>query len=132
VAFPIEEKYIEIAENELGVKFPESFRRKMIKLNGGGVDVGGDHFEIHPFYDTSDKKRIKRTCNSIVKETNTARNHYRLPGNLIVIGNSGGGDVLVYKVEDNGTVSNTVYWFDHETEELVLAASDFGDLHESV
>ncbi|NEV64560.1 SMI1/KNR4 family protein [Thiorhodococcus minor] len=132
MAFPVEEKYIEKAEGELGAKFPDSFRQKMMRLNGGGVEVGEDYFEIHPFYDTSDKKRIKRTCNSIVHETQMARNHYRLPENLIVIGNNGGGDVLVYKVDGNGFIEPTVYWFDHETEELVFAANEFSELKESV
>jgi hypothetical protein len=132
MSFPVDEKYIENAETELGVKFPDSFRKKMMKLNGGGVEVSTDYFEIHPFYDTSDRKRIKRTCNSILHETKTAREHYRLPENLIVIGNNGGGDVLVYKTEKDGSVKNTVYWLDHETEELMFAAKDFGELNESV
>jgi hypothetical protein len=131
MAFPVDEKYIEEAEGELGARFPESFRNKMMMLNGGGVEVGTDYFELHPFYDTSDKTRIKRTCNSIVHETKMARKHYRLPENLIVIGNNGGGDVLVYKVEAHGGVEPAVYWYDHETEELVFAANDFGSLKES-
>lgn len=98
MAFPVEDKYIANAEKELGAKFPASFREKMMKSNGGSVEVSTDYFELHPFYDTSDKKRIKRTCNSILHETKTAREHYRLPQNLIVIGNNGGGDVLVYKI----------------------------------
>lgn len=132
MAFPVEEKFIEKAEAELGAKFPASFREKMMRLNGGGVEVDTDYFELHPFYDTSDKKRIKRTCNSIVHETKTARDYYRLPKNLIVIGDNGGGDVLVYKIKENGEIEPTVYWFDHETEELVFAAGDFSELKESV
>jgi hypothetical protein len=132
MAFPVDEKYIVIAEEALGAKFPASFREKMMKLNGGAVEVASDYFELHPFYDTSDKKRIKRTCNSIVHETKTARDHYRLPENLIVIGNNGGGDVLVYKIESDGNIGNKVYWLDHETEELVFAANDFSELNENV
>jgi hypothetical protein len=55
-----------------------------------------------------------------------------LPENLIVIGNNGGGDVLVYKIKSSGAIEPTVYWFDHETEELVFAANEFSDLKESV
>ena len=132
MAFPVEEKYIEKAEAELGVKFPESFRNKMMKKNGGEVEVSDDSFELHPFYDTSDKKRIKRTCNSIVHETKNSQTYYRLPSNLIVIGNNGGGDELVYKVEENRNINPTVYWFNHETEEIEHAANDFSELHEIV
>lgn len=130
--FPVDEKYIKIAETEFGVRFPESFRNKMMKLNGGGIEIGSDYFELQPFYDTSDIKRIKRTCNSIVHETKNERKHYRLPSNLIVIGNNGGGDLLVYKINNNGIIETTVYWFNHETEELELAANDFSELKESV
>ena len=128
MAFPVDEKYIEKAEQELGVRFPDWFRQKMMKNNGEGVEVGSDYFELHPFYDTSDKKRIKRTCNSIVHETKTARDRYRLPANLIVVGNNGGGDVLVFKIQEDGSIDSAVYWFDHETEELVFAASEFNEL----
>ncbi|BAP15619.1 hypothetical protein AS19_27680 [Alcanivorax sp. NBRC 101098] len=41
-------------------------------------------------------------------------------------------DVLVYKTEKEGSINNAVYWLDHETEELVLAAKDFGELKQSV
>ena len=108
------------------------FAAKMMQLNGVGVEVGADCFSLHPFYDTSDKKRTKRTCNIIVHETKMARVHYRLPNNLIVIGNNCSGDVLVYKVEGNGSIDPTVYWFDHETEEMVFAANEFSDLKESL
>lgn len=83
MAFPVDEKYIKKAETELGVRFPDSFREKMMQMNGGSVDVSTDYFDLHPFYDTSDKKRIKRTCGSIVHETKIARRDYRLPENLI-------------------------------------------------
>ena len=128
MAFPVEEKFIIKAEAELGIRFPDSFRNKMMKNNGEGVEVKSDYFTLHPFYDTSDKKRIKRTCNSIVHETKMARQRYRLPDHLIVIGDNGGGDVLIYKIQSDGSIDPTVYWFDHETENVVFAANDFGEL----
>ena len=54
MAFPVEEKFILIAEEELKVQFPPSFRSKMLDLNGGEVMVGEDYFLLYPFYDTSD------------------------------------------------------------------------------
>jgi hypothetical protein len=104
VPFPVDEKYIANTENELGVKFPDSFRKKMMKSNGGGVEVSMDYFEIHPFYDTSDKKRIKRTCNSILYETKIAREHYRLPESLIVIGNNGAARFLPTKLKKRAVI----------------------------
>ena len=136
MAFSVEEKFIEKTEAELGVKFPESFRNKMMKLNGGCVQIPSDdevdedeldYYELYPFYDTSDKKRIKRTCNSIVHETKTYREQYGLPQNLIVLADSD-GDLLVYKIEDNGIIDPAVYWRDRDTEELVVVADDFSEL----
>lgn len=128
MAFPVDDKFIINAEGELGVRFPESFRLKMMKNNGGGVKVVKDSFQLHPFFDTSEKKRIKRTCNSIVHETKTARQKYRLPSNLVVIGKNGGGDSLVYRIQEKGTIDPIVYWLNHETEELVFIANDFNEL----
>jgi hypothetical protein len=136
MAFPVEEKFIENAEAELGVKFPESFRNKMMKLNGGCVQIPSDdevdedeldYYELNPFYDTSDKKRIKRTCNSIVHETKIYREQYGLPQNLIVLADSD-GDLLVYKIEDNVIIDPAVYWRGRDTEELVIVADDFSEL----
>ena len=135
MAFPVEKKFIEIAEAELGVKFPESFRNKMMRLNGGAVqwpnedEVG--YYELNPFFDTSDKKRIKRTCNSIVHETKTYREQYGLPQNFIVLADSD-ADLLVYRIEENGKIDPKVYWRDRDTEELVLIANDFSELKEGV
>ena len=128
MSFPVAEKFIEKAEADLGVRFPASFRTKMMAMNGGEVGVGSDSFHLHPFFDTSDKKRLKRTCNSIVHETKYARQHYRLPENIILIGNNGGGDTLVYRIGDDGTLDTIVYWLDHETDELNHAADDFSKL----
>jgi len=130
--FPVEELYIQNAESELGVRFPDSFRNKMQEANGGRVDVGEDNYELHPFYDTSNRKRITRTCNSIVHETKKEREGgWQLPDRIIVIGNNGSGDKLVFQVEANGCIDPSVYWFDHETRELKLAAKDFNDLPET-
>jgi hypothetical protein len=73
MAFPVDERFIAIAEADLGVKFPDSFRKKMMESNGGG-------------------------------------------------------DILVYKIEDDGVLEAIVYWQDHETNELVFAANDFAEL----
>lgn len=69
MAFPVDEKYLEVVEEEPDAQFPPSFRSKMISENGSEVTVHGDNFDLYPFYDTTDRKRLKRTCNSIVHET---------------------------------------------------------------
>ncbi len=126
--FPLDEKYILEAENELGVEFPDSYKEKMLIENGGELDVEFDCFDLFPFWDKSDKKRLARTCNSVVRETLNERTHYRFPENLIAIGNNGGGDLLVFKIESNGKLENTLFWLDHENEELNFIANDFREV----
>jgi hypothetical protein len=129
VAFPVDIKFINEAEVKLGVKFPAPFVLRMAQNNGGEVVASRDSWELHPFLDTSDRKRLKRTCNDIVHETKVAREWPRFPEKAIAIGSNGGGDRLVLLPRaDDATVLGSVYWWDHETGELVFIADDFGDL----
>lgn len=63
MAFPVEEKFIVKAELELAVRFPDSFRAKMMKNNGESVQVEADYFTLHPFYDTSAKTQANPADN---------------------------------------------------------------------
>lgn len=71
--FPVDEKYIVETEQKLGLRFPDAFREKTQRDNGGEVDTPADQWQLHPFLDASDKKRLSRTCNSILRETENAR-----------------------------------------------------------
>ena len=71
--FPIEPKYIKEAEVELGIEFPKSFVEKMEKENGGEFSTDEDDWTLYPFFDKLDNKRISRTCNHIILETNQLR-----------------------------------------------------------
>ncbi|WP_297814486.1 SMI1/KNR4 family protein [uncultured Polaribacter sp.] len=84
--FPIDEKYILETETELNVKFPSEFKNRMIKSNGGELVTDEFEFELYPFFDKSDRKRISRTCNHIGLETKNAREWNGFPENGIAIG----------------------------------------------
>ena len=93
--FPVDEKYIQMAEKKLGVTFPHIFRNKMMKDNGGAVETPPDAWQLYPFLDSSDKKRLKRTCNDIVRGTTSAKGWPSFPDAAVVIGSNGGGDQLI-------------------------------------
>lgn len=61
-----DKSFVENAENELDVKFPDSYRTKMIRVNGGRVYLPNQCFELHPLYNSKD---IKRTCVNVVYAT---------------------------------------------------------------
>jgi len=128
--FPVDIKFVNDAEAKLGVKFPAAFVVKMTKLNGGSVNTGTDTWELYPFLDTSDRKRLARTCNDIVRETQFSRQWSGFPQDAISIGANGGGDKLVLLPDPHAptVLLHQVFWWDHETGEVHHVADDFADL----
>jgi len=129
--FPVDAKWITQTEEKLGVRFPASFVTAMSKMNGGSVRTRIDHFDLFPFLDASDRKRIQRTCGSIDRETATARKDWcGFPPDAVAIGANGGGDLLVLipMPDHPDTLRHSVYWWDHETGEIEHVADDFSDL----
>jgi hypothetical protein len=129
--FSVDVIWIRETEQKLGVRFPAAFVTSMVSENGGSVLTANDRFQLFPFFDASDKKRIRRTCNSIDRETAEARKSWcGFPANAIAIAENDGGDLLVLlpMEESPETLQNTVYWWDHETGAVAWVADDFGDL----
>ena len=131
--FPVDQKWIALTEEKLGVQFPISFKVSMIQKNGGEVKASIDIFYLHPFMDKTDRKRIQRTCNSICRETQTARNNEFFHKELVVIGYNGGGDLLVLKPSefDSSILDDEIFWWDHETSQIEPVAADFSDLEKT-
>jgi len=91
-----------------------------------------DAWELYPFLDSSDRKRLARTCNDIVRETAHARGWRGFLPPAIAIGHNGGGDkFILLPSEGNPTVlSEAIFWWDHETGEVIQVAEDFDELCE--
>jgi hypothetical protein len=129
---PVDIKYVNSAERELGVKFPASFVVRMAKDNGGIVAIPPDAWHLYPFFDTSDRKRLARTCNHIVFETKKAREWPDFPADAVAIGTNGSGDQFVLMPRpDAPGVLGPVHWWDHETGDLNFVCDDFGELQEA-
>ena len=128
--FPVDAKWITQTEKKLGTQFPESFVVAMSKDNGGSVSTDVDLFWLFPFFDGSDRVRIKRTTSSIDRETASARTRPGFPRDAIAIGTNGGGDLLVLipKPGRPESLQHAVFWWDHETDEVIHIADDFAEL----
>ena len=122
---PADKSLIENVEDELDVRFPDSYRTKMMEANGGRVNLPNRYFELHPLYNIQDKQR---TCVNVVYATKKSHEQYDVPSNLVVLGNDGNSNLLVYKIAGNGELDPAVYWFNHETRDVMFIASDFRDL----
>lgn len=130
MAFPVEERFIIETEKKLGAKLPLSYVKKMMNDNGGEVQTPPDAWVLYPIFDSSDKKRLKKTCNDIVKETQNARGWNGFPEDAVAIGSNGCGDQLVIlrDKESPEILADEVYWWDHETGKLNMVAMKFDDL----
>jgi hypothetical protein len=98
--------------------------------NGGEIDTDDDSWTIHPFFDKSDIKRIKRTTNNIILETKSSREWVDFPQTAIAIGDNGTGDKLILLPVDNNSnqLQDTIYFWFHETGEVTKLADSIDDL----
>lgn len=127
--FPIDEKYIKQAEQQIGFIFPVSFKSKMQQLNGGEVIADDDQWQLFPFFDQADKKHIKRTCNHILYETKQAQHWIGFPAHAIAIASNGAGDLLILQKDDHSHhLQETIYRWLHETGESKVIAKCFDQL----
>ena len=123
-------KYIELAEEAIGLKFRDTFKNKMIVENGGEIIVKNESWQLIPFFDKSSKKRIIRTSNHIVRENESIKNWNRFPENAIAIGLNGSGDCLLLLIDDiyPNRLSDKIMEWSHENGKLVKIANDIKEL----
>lgn len=126
--FPVEIKYIEETEKTLSVKFPNIYKQKMLNANGGEIVTEEYEFELFPFFDKSDKKRISRTCNHIGLETKNAKEWTGFPENAIAISSDGFGNLLVLKHDGDGMLKDDVLFWNHEDGSLESIAQNINNL----
>ncbi len=130
MSFPVDIKYIIEMEHELGLVFPDSFKSKMTKENGGELMTEDDDWQLYPFFDKSDNKRMSRTCNHIVLETKQAREWHNFPYNGIAIASNRSGDnlILLPTDNDNKKLRDEIYLWKHETSEVHEVAKNINEL----
>jgi hypothetical protein len=127
--FPLDIQFVKRAQAKLGRKLPHGYVAKMCRDNGGEVATRTDTWWLFPIFDDSDRKRLKRTCNDIVRETASACKRPDFPTNALAIGHNGGGDMLVLLADPaTDRYADVVYWWDHETGELSQVADAFEEL----
>lgn len=122
--FNLSEEQLEQSELELGAKFPHEYREAMKLDNGGEASTEEDDWEFYPIRDTSDRKRLSRTCNHVITETESCRGFGNFPENAIAIAGNGLGDQMVL-VREGSSIKPNVYLWLHETGELQELAGSF-------
>lgn len=125
--FDLAESFMVAAEKALGAAFPDSYRRAMARSNGGEVEALQDSWQLHPIADTSDRKRLARTVNHVVRETLAMLEWPGFPRNAVAIATNGTGDQLVL-LREGENLRETIYYWSHETGAIESVASNFAEL----
>lgn len=125
--FDLAEAFVLAAERELGSPLPLSYRSAVLIENGGELETESDDWELYPIADTSDRKRLSRTANHIIKETQSCRGWKRFPEGALAIAGNGSGDQLIF-LKDGATFTSAVYIWSHETGAVEKVADDFSQL----
>lgn len=131
--FPLDPLFIRRAEEKLGRSLPSGYANSMLRANGGEIETEDDVWFLYPILDDSDRKRLARTCNDIVRESATARSWRGFPPEAVTIAHNGSGDqlLLLPSPADDTRFGDAVFAWSHETGEIVLVAQDFNDLERS-
>jgi hypothetical protein len=133
VAFPVDREMLRKTETKLGRRLPESYVRRITRDNGGYVeDAGGGVWWLHPVHDDSDRRRLKRSTNDVLRETAFAREYPGFPEHGLAIAVNDYGDRLVLMPEGSDQFGSTVHCYDHENGQLGILSKDFGDLREGM
>ena len=129
MAFNLSEKQLANTEAELSAKLPHDYRESMKIENGGEAVTQEDSWELYPIKDTSDRKRLARTCNHIIKETKSCFGFGNFPHNALAIAGNGLGDQMVL-LKESEHFKPEVYIWCHETGELHFLASSFAKIEQ--
>ena len=130
MALPISMAMIGVTEAAMGVEFPAVFKMHMSRLNGGQLTLGDESWLLFPFFDTTNKRTIRRTAEDIKRETATAIDSgLGFPPDGIAIAHNEAGDLLFLK-HDGRRVGEQVFMFRMHGPEIDLVLETVAELWE--
>ena len=106
----VAEIYVVAAEARLGVSFPRVYRHRMMRRNGGTVEVAGDLWDLHPIADASSPNRMGPTWDDVCRQTEQARMLGGFPATAVAIADDGSGDRLVLLAVADGGDMELAIW----------------------
>lgn len=125
-------RYIEELESEIGLKFTEIYKARMVEQNGGVIETMDYDWMLFPFFDKSDPMKIMSTYNHIGIETINAKVWDDFPKNAVAIGKNDFGDLIMLAPDKDhgGILSEIIYLWVRETGEVVELAKDIYQVQE--
>ena len=125
--FDLSEDQLVQTETELGAKLPREYKQAMLLDNGGEGSTDEDEWFFYPIKDTSSKKRLVRTCNHIMSETESCSEYGNFPENALAIAENGSGDQMVF-LKKSGEYNEKPYKWFHESGGLEVLAESFSEI----
>lgn len=122
--FTISDEQLVLTEQALNATLPEEYRQAMKVDNGGEINTDEDDWILYPIKDTSDRKRLSRTCNHILNETMACRGYEHFPQNAVALAGNGVGDQLIF-LKEGGQFQDKVFLWFHETGDVQMLATSF-------
>lgn len=118
--FPLDQKWIDAAEQRLGKALPDCYKNRLKRDNGGQIEAVGDSWILYPIFDQSDRTRLNRTSNHVLAETKSAKLWNGFPADAIAIAANGSGDLLILLVdEESGASFDPMVWcWNHESRHI--------------
>lgn len=86
-----------------------------------------DDWQLYPIADTSDRRRLARTANHVIKETHSLFRWPTFPTQGLAIAGSGSGDQLLL-LREGAVFGDSVYHWSHESGALTKIANSFSEL----
>ena len=120
MGFPVDDERIARAEDELGRKLPAVLKARLRRNNGGEVRTDNADWTLYPVYDSTDRKRIARTANHVVREQARWQAWRGFPEGAIAIADDGCGNALIIPAD-----SDEIREWDHETGEHEAAVVEW-------
>lgn len=130
MAFNLPIDQLEETEEEIEARFPDHCRTSMLDKNGGTIELNEDQWEIIPIRDTTDRKRISRTCNNVISETELFSEWGNWHDNAYAIAHNGAGDVLVL-LRTGSKFEHGIYVWTHEDGTLQLIQNYLSTLRDA-
>ncbi len=122
--FPISPAEIAKTEVKSGFIFPIGMKTRLVKDNGGEIELAGECWQLVPFLDATDRKRLARTCNDIIRETASWRDSEGFPKDGFVIAENGTGNCLFILPDKEGSrhLGEIIYFWNHESHDYRVIA----------
>jgi hypothetical protein len=122
---PAEEKQITDTESTLKIKFPPSYRERMLKENGGDVKAGDEVYHLIPVGDLAGAG-----AENVVSATKERKKNYTYPNDGTAFAVNDAGDTLVFVKEyyHSDRLKNGVFLWNKKIGFVKRLAEDFSKL----